>query len=176
MVCSSNDDEPIHRPCRSNACSNLGSNINLNATERLIQNQARVMESQYADVLGAVTVANDYLVVPTTGDGSLVWGTANNMRNRSDRRAPHGMAHTNVVRRGNSVKSTVTSNRPGGMAPGGLGVDVKHDSYARYLGKLKGQTMVLVSKDAAVPVPTAVTNNKSFGFTLVNSSRCLCRG
>jgi hypothetical protein len=27
---------------------------------------------------------------------------------------------------------------PGGMTPGGSGVDVKHGSYARYLNKLKG--------------------------------------
>ena len=42
-----------------------------------------------------------------------------------------------VPTRGNSLKSTITALRPGAMAPGGKGVDVKHGSYARYLAQKK---------------------------------------
>ena len=171
--CSSNDIE--YQPCRYISCvSGCVTNIDLNIIEKRIQNQVRVGESQYIDVLGAVTIANDYLKLPATiSVGNSTWGTANNLRNMSDRRVPHGL-NTNIPTRGNSVKYTVTSNRPGGMLPGGKGVDVKHDSYARYLGKLKGKKMALVSKDFIQPPLTAVINNKSFGFSLVNTSRCSC--
>lgn len=37
-----------------------------------------------------------------------------------------------------STKHTITRNRPGAMSPGGIGVDIKHNSYQRYLNKLKG--------------------------------------
>ena len=53
------------------------------------------------------------------------------------------MVFINVPTRGNSTRSTITGNKPGAMTPGGYGVDVKHGSYARYLGKLKGRTMAL---------------------------------
>ena len=70
------------------------------------------------------------------------------------------------------------------MAPGGQGVDVKHNSYARYLGKLKGKTMALGTNGGqANPAPTsmrfgvsAVTNNKSYRFTLVKTHECECNG
>jgi len=43
-----------------------------------------------------------------------------------------------VPSRGNSTKRSKTSMRPGSQAPGGIGVDVKHNSYQRYLLKKKG--------------------------------------
>ena len=172
--CSSNGYQ-IYQPCRYISCvSGCITNIDLMTTEKRIQNQVHVDESQYIDVLSSVTIANDYLILAAQPSlASSTWGNPNNLRNMSDRRIPHGLNYTNVPSRGNSVKSTVTSNRPGGMAPGGGGVDVKHDSYARYLGKLKGQTMAFVSKNMSQPSPTAVINNKSYGFTLVNTSRCI---
>jgi hypothetical protein len=138
-------------------------------TEKRIQNQVRVDESQYIDVLSSVTIANDYLILAAQPSlASSTWGNPNNLRNMSDRRVPHGLNYTNVRTRGNSVKSTITSNKPGGMAPGGKGVDVKHDSYARYLGKLKGQVIASINQSKVIPSPNAVINNKSYGFTLIN--------
>jgi len=40
---------------------------------------------------------------------------------------------------GSSKKTTITRNRPGAGTPGGLGVDIKHNSYERRLLKLKGK-------------------------------------
>lgn len=36
-------------------------------------------------------------------------------------------------------QSSLTRDRPGSQAPGGSGVDIKHNSYARYLARLKGK-------------------------------------
>lgn len=46
---------------------------------------------------------------------------------------PRGQAGT-LSRR----HSSVTANLPGAITPGGVGVDIKHNSYARYLTRLKG--------------------------------------
>jgi hypothetical protein len=38
-----------------------------------------------------------------------------------------------------SLRHTQTRLRPGALTPGGYGVDIKHNSYYRYLGRLKGK-------------------------------------
>jgi len=210
--CSLNEVAP-HCPCRKYACGSPEDhtvcgvnckNNTLQQTEKRIQNQVMVHESQYIDVLGAITIAGGdqgYLhSTPTIPPrGSMIWGNKFNLRNQSDRRVPSNslkkMNLINIVpRRGtSSVRSTITANKPGAMTPGGQGVDVKHGSYARYLGKLKGQTMALGSQDQITHQPTYITpcglkprsnrsrlicsssmNNKSYRFTLVNTSNCKC--
>jgi len=70
---------------------------------------------------------------------SVLSYSKNNLRGQSDRALPSTKpTYINVPTRGNSTKTTITSNKPGGMAPGGAGVDVKHGSYHRYLAKKKG--------------------------------------
>tara|TARA_B100000927_G_C16450696_1_gene463696 strand:+ start:706 stop:1017 length:312 start_codon:yes stop_codon:yes gene_type:complete len=67
--------------------------------------------------------------------------------NQSDRDYPSNSKVSNirvVTRRPNSTKRTKTSLRPGALAPGGVGVDVKHNSYDRYLARKK---QCLVIKD-----------------------------
>ena len=60
----------------------------------------------------------------------------------SDRKDPH----IQVVKTGSgsgygasSTRRTITRNRPGAMSPGGSGVDIKHNSYDRYLNRIKGK-------------------------------------
>jgi hypothetical protein len=50
---------------------------------------------------------------------------------------------------GNSTKHTITRLRPGALSPGGAGVDIKHNSYARYLARIKGKAPL---RQQAVPV------------------------
>ena len=38
-----------------------------------------------------------------------------------------------------STRHTIVRHRPGALSPGGMGVDIKHNSYDRYLNKLKGK-------------------------------------
>ena len=47
-----------------------------------------------------------------------------------------------VPTRGNSTKSSITRMRPGSTCAPGVGVDVKHGSYARRLARLKGRMLV----------------------------------
>ena len=196
--CSSNG-LPLYQPARCMACMSdcsgcggLSSNINLKMTEKRIQNQVRVPESQYTDVLAATTIAENYLnTAANPSHATTVWANRFNLRNQSDRREPSRTGSTipknaagstnyvNVPTRGNSTRSTITANKPGAMTPGGYGVDVKHGSYARYLGKLKGRTMA-VPYDSGNEIvytvqPKTVVNNKSYRFNLLNRN-CLCNG
>lgn len=62
-----------------------------------------------------------------------------NWNQMSDRLYPH--IQYAVPSRGNSTKRTLTSARPGACSPGGIGCDVKHDSYDRYLNRIKGRVL-----------------------------------
>lgn len=62
-----------------------------------------------------------------------------NWNQQSDRLHPH--IQYAIPSRGNSTKRTLTSLRPGACSPGGVGCDVKHDSYARYLNRIKGRSL-----------------------------------
>ena len=60
---------------------------------------------------------------------------------QSDRRLPHVQIAT-VPSHGNSTKRTITRARPGASTPGGIGCDIKFNSYVRYLNKLKGKSVL----------------------------------
>jgi len=67
-------------------------------------------------------------------------------------------------------KSTITTvprykmgHRPGGTAPQGTGVDVKHGSYDRYMLKLKGKTRNTINKsNQYTKLSTALYGNKTY--------------
>lgn len=63
-----------------------------------------------------------------------------NWRQSSDRARPHIQSSV-VPSKGNSLRGTLTSLRPGASAPGGSGVDIKHNSYARYLAKKRSRNI-----------------------------------
>jgi len=54
----------------------------------------------------------------------------------SDQKTP-SVQNVIVPSRGNSLRHSVTKLRPGALSAGGVGVDIKHDSYERFLRKLK---------------------------------------
>ena len=85
-----------------------------------IQNTVRVSSSMYSMNLAALTVFQK----PVEGE-RLNW------KQSSDRKEAH------VQKSRTSMRSSV-SVRPGNLSPGGIGVDIKHNSYARYLARLKG--------------------------------------
>ena len=65
-----------------------------------------------------------------------------NWNQMSDRRMPHHQPNPSASGSnpgGNSVKRTITRLRPGALSPGGTGVDIKHNSYERYLNRIKGK-------------------------------------
>ena len=96
-----------------------------------------------------------------------------NWNQMSDRQTPAVQKNT-VPSRGNSVKYNLTSMRPGCQSPGGVGVDIKHGSYARYLSLKKSYNL-----RAGVP-PTngsvkPIWGNKTYSTNAVaGSDKCVC--
>jgi hypothetical protein len=142
-----NTKEPvISYNCR-NCNKNLASNnpASQYQKQKLIQNTVRVASSLYSMNLAGLTVYRRPL---TTGQLVEQAGTPYyvppgvNWNQMSDRPVPS----VQKVKTGSgstygasSTRSTIVRNRPGAMSPGGIGVDIKHNSYDRYLNRLKGK-------------------------------------
>jgi len=145
--------------CRS--CNNSSSTVADSATitQKRIWKQVRVPASMYSMNLSSLT----------SSFNRLASGNNTNWNQMSDRTLASQQTIVHPTR-GNSLRSTLTSNRPGASTLGGSGVDVKHDSYARYLnrkkaGNLKTQTSSIAS------VPLQGNKTQSFGL-LANSGSC----
>ena len=96
---------------------------------KLIQNTVRVPASLYTSDLGALTVSTQ----------PYYWNQI------SDRKEPHiqpNLVGGGSFYHGSSTKRTITRERPGAGCPGGVGVDIKHNSYARRLLKLKAKSVL----------------------------------
>jgi hypothetical protein len=114
--------------------TNLTSNTPANQYQRLklIQNTVRVYASLYTANLGPLSAYQK--------PGSQVYNVGWNQM--SDRPVPS--VQKTVVPTGtnctlNRRHTSVTSSRPGCQSPGGVGCDIKHNSYDRYLNRLKGR-------------------------------------
>ena len=167
--------------CRSYSCidtsycnSNLCKEQTLKIKEAKIQNQVSVSQNHMLSVVTAFTIRGNKDNATTSKNGSMIWGNSNSLRNQSDRALPHFPKNNNVPTRGNSLNSSITSNRPGSLKPGGTGVDVKHGSYARYLGKIKANNISVQSDGKSnIPVNSKnINNNKLYRFTIINTKNC----
>jgi hypothetical protein len=117
------DCEPEPIPVRCGGCNNQADpNSAISKYQRLqvIQNTVRVSSSMYSMNIAALTVFQK------PDEGKRI-----NWKQSSDRKEAH------VQKSRTSMRSSV-SVRPGNLSPGGIGVDIKHNSYARYLARLKG--------------------------------------
>jgi len=108
-------------------------------TQKRIQNQVRTFSSLYSDNLGALNIfqyPKSQLRV--------------NWNQMSDRAVPHYQKGSGNSQgsfyHGSSTRHTQTNLRPGAMNPGGWGVDIKHNSYYRYLGRLKAKKPIRQGK------------------------------
>jgi len=128
-------------------------------TQKRIWNQVRTGSSIYTMNRAAFTSAASILA----SDSNVNWNQ------RSDRVLAATQLPLNPTH-GNSLRTTLTSDRPGAGTPGGSGVDVKHDSYARYLNRKKATN--LKTKNTAV-VPVA--GNKTGTVNLVANSVNCCK-
>jgi len=104
---------------------------------KLIQNSVRVYGSLYVDNLGALTAYKKPINDPANGFYGVCWNQMSDRPVPSVQRAtiPTGFNVSTINRRHTSV----TSSRPGCQTPGGVGCDIKHNSYDRYLNRLKGK-------------------------------------
>lgn len=103
---------------------------------KIIQDTVRVYGSLYTANLGPLTVYKKPLNDPQNGFYGVCWNQMSDRPVASIQRAsiPTGFA-TSMNRRHTSV----TSSKPGCQTPGGKGCDIKHNSYDRYLNRLKGK-------------------------------------
>jgi hypothetical protein len=99
---------------------------------KLIQKTVRVESSLYTSNLGALNAYKQ----PTTLTHGVCW---NQMSDRPFPSVQTGIIPTGTNSSMNKKHSSVTSSRPGCQAPGGIGCDIKHNSYERYLNRLKGK-------------------------------------
>lgn len=177
--------------CNTYVCNGYNSNDLKKSIEARIQNQVAVSQSQMNSIRSSFYIReyskNSKLI------SSTIWGNPNNLRNQSDRSKVHFPGNYNIPTHGNSTKSSITSLRPGSMCPGGKGVDVKHGSYARYLGKIKAnnisnekmgpydnsQNDVNDSESRLIQLNSGngarkrkVVNNKLFRFSIINTNNC----
>lgn len=139
-------------PCSSEgSCRSFNQNLNGNdpATQyqrqKIIQNTVRVRSSLYTMNLAALSVYQRpnlvYRVVDNSG-ATYVVPPGVNWNQMSDRKEPHVQQVVSGSGSGygaNSTKRTITRLRPGALSPGGSGVDIKHNSYERYLNRIKGK-------------------------------------
>jgi len=101
--------------------------------QKNIQKTVGVYQSQYADNLKALSA-----YVPAT---KQYYGVCWNQQ--SDRPIPSvqkATVPTGFFNSLNNRRFSVTSGKPGSQTPGGVGCDIKHNSYARYLNRLKGKS------------------------------------
>lgn len=136
---------------RWNVCN--GPYVKMN-NQKKIWNTVRVPSSEYTMNKSALTVYS----------GKKSWNS------QSDRNQ-----YSNTVRdvpsHGNSTKTSLTRCRPGACSAKGKGVDIKHNSYDRYLAKLKGRGPLRTQKNNVNP---AVQGNKTKSYGIAYSSLCFC--
>jgi hypothetical protein len=154
--------------------------------QKIIQNTVRVASSLYTMNLGALNVYErpnlTYKLVDISGSTYVV-SPGVNWNQMSDRREPH----VQVVKTGtgngyhsSSTRRTITGPRPGAMSPGGAGVDIKHNSYDRYLNRLKGKAPLrrgVVPPNFGVPyIPFSrafpIYGGKVMKTSIVNHCNC----
>lgn len=125
---------PEHLYRVRNCDTNLTSNTPANQYQRLklIQNTVRVYASLYT---ANIAPLNAY-VQPTAATYGVCW---NQMSDRPVPSVQKAVIPTGSNSALNRRHTSVTSSRPGCQSPGGVGCDIKHNSYDRYLNRLKGK-------------------------------------
>jgi hypothetical protein len=158
MSCNCNYKVVTNTPCVS--CLNVANRAATNTiTQKRIWNQVRTGSGIYTMNLAALT----------GGAAILATGRNVNWNQRSDQALASVQPPIHATR-GNSLRSTLTSDRPGAGSPGGRGVDVKHDSYARYLNRKKATNLKTQTINVA---PVALYGNKtSMNGLLADSVKC----
>ena len=133
------------------------------STQKQIWNQTGISGGLYSMDIAALTVAKQ----------RIQSGQDVNWNQMSDRQKA-GVQTSIIPSHGSSTRGNVTRLRPGSLSPGGIGVDVKNGSYARYLALKKSYNL-----KAGVPQNnnsvTPITGNKTYPTNAVSGSdACVC--
>jgi hypothetical protein len=149
------------RGCRDHRCdTNLTSNTPAVKTQiqKIIQQVVRVQSSLYTMNVGALNAyRNPY----------VTWNRMSDRGQASVQKTyvPGGGGQLG----GNSTRSAITRCRPGALSPGGVGCDIKHNSYDRYLNRLKGRGPLRRGVDAKTP---PISGGKVVNFSIVSGCNC----
>ena len=117
---------------------NCDTNLNSNTPaaqyqkQKLIQNTVRIDSSQYTMNLGSLAGYQN----PNIRRANVPW---NQMSDRAEPSVQKATANGGNTIGGSSTRKSIVRLRPGSMSPGGIGCDIKHNSYERYLNRLKGK-------------------------------------
>ena len=127
MICAVKKEYSYYR--YRNCDTNLNANTPANRyqLQKQIQKTVRVSSSEYA--------MNKAALNATTKEKHVPWNQ------QSDRALPSVQKSTIPTGTNTSMNkkhTSQTSSRPGTQTPGGIGCDIKHNSYDRYLNRLKG--------------------------------------
>ena len=121
--------------------------------QKLIQNSVRVYASLYPANLGPLTAYTPPIRDPNAGYYGVCW---NQMSDRPVPSVQPTSVPTGFHNSLNNRHHSVTSSKPGSQTPGGKGCDIKHNSYDRYLNRLKGKGPLrrgVVPPGYGVPLP-----------------------
>ena len=128
--------------------------------QKRIWNQIRVPSSLYLTNISALQIGTSRLTASSS--------TFKNNQS-SDQATASVQVYANPTH-GNSTKCTLTRLRPGAGNAGGTGVDVKHNSYARYLGRKKAGNL----KTQKPTTLTPLYGNKTEMNGLITRSENCC--
>jgi hypothetical protein len=120
---------------------------------KLIQDTARVYGSLYVANLGPLTAYKKPISDPDLGYYGVCW---NQMSDRPVPSVQRASIPTGYATAMNRRHTSVTSSKPGSQTPGGKGCDIKHNSYDRYLNRLKGKGPMrrgIVPENFGKPIP-----------------------
>jgi hypothetical protein len=115
---------------------------------KIIQKTVRIPSSLYTSNLGPLTAYRNPIYY------GVCWNQMSDRPIPSVQRAtvPTGTNISTINKRHTSV----TSSRPGCQTPGGIGCDIKHNSYERYLNRIKGRGPLrrgIIPPTFGVPIP-----------------------
>lgn len=163
------------RGCYKNMSSNDPAMIN--QRQKIIQKVVRINSSLYTMNIAGLNVyqspSQNYQIVKQAGSNYII-PPGLNWNQMSDRSRPsHQIVKTGSgsTYGSNSSRGTKVCNRPGAMSPGGSGVDIKHNSYERYLNRIKGKGLLKKGKIQAND-GQKMTGGKDSKLAIVNN--CFC--
>lgn len=176
---------------KTNTCRNCNGNLSSNnpasqyQRQKIIQNTVRVPSSLYTMNLkgldGFQYPLNYYQLVQQAGTPYIAppqvyWNQMSDRAKPSNQVVKTGSGSAYRV---SSTRHTIVRDRPGAMSPGGIGVDIKHNSYERRLNKLKGKSVLrrgIIPPTYGLPIPFnrayPVYGGKTIKTAIINGCNC----
>jgi hypothetical protein len=143
---------------------------------KIIQKTVRLYGSLYTSNLGPLTVYKKPISNPGLGFYGVCW---NQMSDRPVPSVQKATIPTGYATTMNRKHTSVTSSKPGSQTPGGKGCDIKHNSYDRYLNRLKGKGALrrgVVPPEFGKPIPFnpafPVYGGKTMKTNIINDCNC----